>query len=138
MTKDQETKIEIAKRLMRYCDRYDREAATHETLRQTEAELDKRGDMQAAKEVRRKQWSNLCTLALVAENIHMQIRAFASYFRLSTEDSKTEMQTVCNWIAAQERPPEAAPDVRQYAERSLAFHRGWENELSRRTAFKSA
>ena len=138
MTKDQETKIEIATRFMRYCFRYDCEAETYETLRITEAELDRRGDMQAAKDVRKKQWSNLCTLALVAENIHMQIRAMASYFRLSIADAENEMQTVCNWLGAQERPPEAAPDVRQYAERSLAFHRGWETELDRRTAFKSA
>ena len=132
MSKDQETKTIMAERLLNLCGRFDEEAAAYEALRKREAALDAAGDMQGAKATRVREWRQFCTLALVAENILAQIKAFVTYFRAPI----TDLQTVCDWVAA--RGNGRSPDAKGYWDRCLMTYNGWRNELQRRTAWKSA
>lgn len=128
MTKNEETRMEIARRFTKYAERFDDE------FRRYRAAVDAGNSARADGRNRnlaecRKRVSEVGGHAFVAaQGCLYQLRAMASYFRLSIDTAISEMQLGCE-AAFSAHLEDIVPDVRKTAVLASNFNRKWLEKL---------
>ena len=146
LTREQETKVEIAKRFIAYADRHAEERQRYERLESRRGDARREGRDDEAEAIKADALKAGACAALAAEGVQRQLRAMREEFGLDGPSAASTMQKVCDWMETQKVPTHLgdipmldhpAPNVGAAAKWSLDFLVQWRERIQATRAVKA-